>query len=145
LVAHPKARDRRVVGHLVRRDHAEGDVLAAAALDPARASLADAVGVSQQGEHHLRIVRGAAVAVGAVGGVESLEVELLDRLDHKPGEVVFTQPVAQIRRQQQRLLSITSEEVLRHDPSFCLQTDRKPSVCATPSGERSSRRQDSDT
>jgi hypothetical protein len=29
------------------------------------------------------------VAVGTIGGVEGVEVELLDRLDHEPGEVVF--------------------------------------------------------
>ena len=34
LVADPKAGDRRVVGRLVGADHPEGDVLAAAALDP---------------------------------------------------------------------------------------------------------------
>ena len=35
LVANAKAGDRRVVGDLVGADHPEGDVLAAAALDPA--------------------------------------------------------------------------------------------------------------
>jgi hypothetical protein len=29
------------------------------------------------------------VAVGAVGGVEVLEIELRDRVDHEPGEVVL--------------------------------------------------------
>lgn len=48
LVADPEAGDRRVVGGLVCADHPEGDVLAAAALDPARASLADAVGVASR-------------------------------------------------------------------------------------------------
>jgi len=36
LVAHPKARDRRVVGKLVGADHPEGDVLATTALDAPR-------------------------------------------------------------------------------------------------------------
>ena len=36
FVANAKARDRRVVGGLVGADHPEGDVLSAAALDPAR-------------------------------------------------------------------------------------------------------------
>ena len=114
LVADPKPGDRRVVGDLVRADHPEGDVLATAALDPPRASLADAVGVGEQADHHLRLVGGGAVAVGAIGGVEGLEVELLDRLDHEPGEVVVGQPIAQVRRQQQRLVSIAGEEVLWH-------------------------------
>ncbi|GAA0673961.1 hypothetical protein GCM10010193_28450 [Kitasatospora atroaurantiaca] len=39
-MADPEAGDRRVVGGLVCADHPEGDVLAAAALDPVRASLA---------------------------------------------------------------------------------------------------------
>ena len=83
---------------------------------PRERALADRVGVGEQGHHHLRVVGGAAVAVGAVGGVEGLEVELLDRLDHEPGEVVFVEPVAQVRRQQHRLVTVTGEEVLGHDP-----------------------------
>jgi hypothetical protein len=39
-------------------------------------------------------VRGAAVAVGAIGGIEGLKIELLDRLDHEPGEVIFVEPLA---------------------------------------------------
>jgi hypothetical protein len=100
-VADPEAGDRRVVRELVDADHPEGDALAAAALDPPRGALADAVGVCEQGEHHLGVMRRAVMAVSAVSGVERPEVELLDRLDHEPGEVVFIQPVAQVRRQQQ--------------------------------------------
>jgi hypothetical protein len=102
-------------GDLVGADHSEGDVLAAAALDPSRAALADRVGVGEQGQHHLRLVCGVAVAVGAVGGVEGLDIELLDRLDYEPGKVVLGQPVAQIRWQQERLVTVTGEEVLGHD------------------------------
>ena len=54
------------------------------------------------------------MAVGAIGGVEGLEVELLDRLDHEPGQMVLIQPIAQIRRQQQGLISIAAKEVLSH-------------------------------
>jgi hypothetical protein len=35
----------------------------------------------------------APVAIGALGGVEGLEVELVDRLGHEPGEVVLVQEV----------------------------------------------------
>jgi hypothetical protein len=101
LVAGAKAGDRRVVGGLVGGDHAEGDVLAAAALDPARASLTDAVGVREQRQHHPRVVGGGAVAVGAVGGIEGPEVEPVDRLDHEPGEMVLVKPVAEVGGQQQ--------------------------------------------
>jgi hypothetical protein len=45
-------------------------------------------------------VRGTPVRALAIGSVEGLEVELLDRLDHEPGEVILRQPVTQIRRKQ---------------------------------------------
>jgi hypothetical protein len=84
-VADPKPGDRRVVGDLVGADHPEGDVLATAALDPARASPADAVGVGEQGEHHFRIVGGGAVAVliclARSGSAEMAELGLRWPLD----------------------------------------------------------------
>ena len=139
LVADAEAGDRRVVGDLVGADHPEGDVLAAAALDPSRGALADRVGVGEQGEHHLRLVRGGAVAVGAVGGVEGLEVELLDRLDHEPGEVVLGEPLAQVRRQQQRLVTVAGEEVLGH--AWMVQNRAgQQGVCATASARSNSKR-----
>src|SRR5215218_2830186 len=85
-------------------------------------------------------MRGGAVPVLAVGGVEGPEVELLDRLDHKPGEVVFRQPVAQVRGQEQRLVSVSCEEVLWHARMVQNRPDSR-GVCATASmgKERSSR------
>jgi hypothetical protein len=44
-----------------------------------------------------------------------IEVELVDRLDQEPGEVIGGWPVARVRRQEQRLGSIAGEEVLSHD------------------------------
>lgn len=46
----------------------------------------------------------------------------LDRLDHEPGEVVFRQPVTQVRRQKQRLVTVTGEEVL----GACLGGPERP-------------------
>ena len=132
LMAHPKARDRGVVGHLVRADHPKRDVLAAAPLDRPRGALTDAIGVGQQRHHHLRVVRRATVTVNAIGRVERLQVELLDRLDHEPGQMVFIQPVAQVRRQQQRLLTVTPKEVLGHRPQSLPANGRKPrGLCDT--------------
>jgi hypothetical protein len=113
VVASTVTADRRVVGALVGADHPEGDVLPAAALDRARGALADRVGVDEEGDHHLRVVSGG-VAVRSVGGVEGLEVELVDRLDHEPREVIGGQPVAQVGWQQQRLVTVAREEVLSH-------------------------------
>jgi hypothetical protein len=45
---------------------------------------------------------------------EGLQVELVDRLDHEPREAIGGQPIAQVGRQQQRLVAIAGEEVLSH-------------------------------
>jgi len=50
----------------------------------------------------------------AIGSQERSHVELADRVDHEPREVVLAQPLTQARRQQQLLLAITRQEVLRH-------------------------------
>jgi hypothetical protein len=73
----------------------------------------------------LTFVGGGAVAVGAVGGVEGLEIELVDRLDHEPGEVVVVEPVAEVRRQEHRLVAVAAEEVLGHGPILFAVADVK--------------------
>jgi hypothetical protein len=114
LVADTEARDRGVIWHLVGRDHPERDVLAAPSLDPPRRALADRVRIHDQRHHHRRIVRRPAVPIGAIGGKERGQIELGEHLDHKPREVILGQPLAQARRQQQLLLAIARQEVLRH-------------------------------
>lgn len=98
----------------VGRDHAEGDILSAAALDPTRGALAERVRVEQEGDHRLRVVGGAAPAVIAVVAVEGGEVDSRHGVDHKPREVVVEQPLAQARRKQQLLVAVAGQEVLRH-------------------------------
>jgi hypothetical protein len=49
-----------------------------------------------------------------MGGIERLEIHLLNRVDHEPREVPFRQPLADVGRQQKRLLTITRDESLRH-------------------------------
>jgi hypothetical protein len=83
-------------------------------LDAARETHADRVGVEHQRDHHCRIVRRPAMAVLAVGAIERRQVKLRDRLQHKPREVILRQPLTQARRQQQLLLTIARDEVLRH-------------------------------
>ena len=114
LVTDPEARDRRVIGRLVSGDHPERDVLAATPLDPPRRALADRVRVHDQRHHHRRIMRRPPMTVGAIRGKERGQIQLADRLDHKPRKVILSQPLAQARRQQQLLLAITRQEVLRH-------------------------------
>ena len=132
LVALAEPRDRRVIRALVGADHPRGDVLDAAALDAPRRALADRVAVEQQRDHHRRIVRRPALAVVAVGRVERLQIQRRDGVDDEPREMTLGQPLAQARRQQQLLITITREEVLRH-PGMVLTRIVHEAVAA-PSG-----------
>jgi hypothetical protein len=96
------------------RDHTEGDILAATPLDPPRGAVTDRVCVEQQSDHHLRVKRSTTPAIGAIDAVDGPQVDLLDRVKHAPREVILLQPIAQARRQQQLLLTVTRDEVLRH-------------------------------
>lgn len=87
LVAINKARDRRVVRLLLRRDHAKRDVLLTRPLDHARRTRPARVGVQQQRDHHRRVIRRPAATVDAIGAIERVEVHLTDRVDDKPRQV----------------------------------------------------------
>ena len=137
LVAHPEARDRRVIWRVVGGDHAECDVVVAAPLDCPRRAHPDRVGVDEQRDHHRRIVRRATPTVVAIARVERPEIHLADGVKHKPRQMPLGQPIAQARRQQQLLLAITRDEVLRH-PEIVLNPPDTTEVCATPSARRSS-------
>jgi hypothetical protein len=132
LVADQETRDRRVVGDPVGADHPVGDVLAAVALDRARGALPGRIGVEQQRDHHRRLISGATMAIGAVIGVELVQNHLRHRIDHEPREVILRQPLAQRRRHQKDLLTITSDEVLSHDGIVFAGPDGR-GVCATAS------------
>jgi hypothetical protein len=54
------------------------------------------------------------VAVVAVVGVEVGELHLLDRLEHRPDQVLPGHPVAKRRGHQKRLLTTTFDEVGGH-------------------------------
>ena len=89
LVAHTKARDRRVIGRQLASDHAVGDILHAATLDPPRGALAPRVRVHQQRHHHRRLKRRAAPPILAIGAIERREIHLLHRRQHEPREMVL--------------------------------------------------------
>jgi hypothetical protein len=54
------------------------------------------------------------MSVGAIGGIERAQIKLRDGIDDEPREMAFRQPLVQARRQQQLLLAIARDEVLRH-------------------------------
>ena len=129
-----KPRDRGVIGRLVGADHPERDVLATAPLDPPRRALPDRIRVDEQRDHHRRIMRRPAMTVGAIARIERGQIHLLNSVEHEPRQVLLRQPLPQARRQQQLLLTITRDEVLRHRRIVLNPPDATP-VCATPSAK----------
>jgi hypothetical protein len=130
LMANAEARDRRVIGRVVGGDDAERDIVLAAPLDRARGPHTDRVAVDEQRDHHRRIVRRTTPPVVAIGRVERRQIHLGDCVQHEPREVALGQPLAQARRQQQLLLAITRDEVLRHH-RMVLTTPDRPGLCDT--------------
>jgi hypothetical protein len=55
-----------------------------------------------------------AVPVGAVDAQERLQVELVDHVEHEPGEVAFGQPVTQVGWEQEGLVAVAAHEVVGH-------------------------------
>jgi hypothetical protein len=139
LVALTEPRDRRVVRDLVRGNDADRDVFLARALDRPRRPHAARVRVEQQRHHHRRLERRPAVPVVPIGGVERAEIHLRDRVDHKPREVPFGQPVTDVGRQQKCLLPIARQQVLAHTGIFLNAPDRRP-LCNSHHATRHSRR-----
>ena len=121
-----KARDRRVIGHPVRSDHTVGDVLNTLTLDHPRRPLPPRIPIEQQRDHHRRIVRRPAMAIEAIDAKEPRQIHLLDRVQHKPRQMALRQPLPKARRQQQHLIAITLDEVLRHTDSLLNPPDVIP-------------------
>ena len=114
LMALTKPCDRRVIRTLVRSDHPERNVLDALALNHPCRALPTTVGVEQQRDHHSRLVRRPANTIHVIRPVKRVQIHLLHRLQHEPREMVLRQPIPQIRRQQQLLITITRNEVPGH-------------------------------
>lgn len=126
LVGGAEPGDRGVVGLLVGRDHPERHVLGQSPLDPSTGPLTDAVGVDQHGQHHRRVIRCAASAIGAVAGVEPGQVELGAHIENEPRQVILGKPVRHRRRHQHQLLTIGSHEVVRHIQFSVIHSTRPP-------------------
>jgi hypothetical protein len=116
LVAAAELGDRRVIGHQVGRDHAIRDVLHARALDPARRPVPTRIRVQQQRDHHRRLIRRTTVTILAIVGVEQRQVQLADRPQHRPDQMLLRHPIGHRRRQKKRLLTISPDEPRAHTP-----------------------------
>jgi MFS family permease len=110
-----------VIRHPQRRDHLERHVLPACSLDPARRPVPARVRVHQhQQGHHRRLIRRTAVTIGSVSGVESIQIHLRHRPQHRPRQTILRQPINQRRRHQQHLTAITRKKALSHPRIFII-------------------------
>jgi hypothetical protein len=131
-MAAAEAVDRDVIGRPVSRHEPARHILHTAPLDHARGAHSDGVVVEHQRDHHRRIVRRPAAAIGAIGPIERRQIKPLDDLDHKPRQMPLRQPLRHAGRQQHRLLAIAGQEVLRHHRILVPRPDR-PETYATAS------------
>jgi hypothetical protein len=117
-------------------NHATSDVFDARPLDRRRRPSSTRPAVQQQREHHRRLVGSAPMTVVAVGGIERRRIHHRHGVDDEPRQMVLRQPLPNVRRQQERLLTITRQEVLRHARNP-LKPAGQQALCATASGESS--------
>src|SRR5713226_8461423 len=59
-------------------------------------------------------MRRTPMTIGTIGTKERRDIHLVNGRKDEPRKVIFRQPLPQVRRQQQLLIPITSNEVLGH-------------------------------
>jgi len=74
-----------------------------------------AVAIEQQRDHHRRIEGRPTLAVEPIRSGERGQITLPHRVQHHPRKIVLGQPLPHIRRHQEHLITIRSDEVLRRD------------------------------
>jgi hypothetical protein len=87
--------------------------------------------------HHRRIVRRTTVPISPIGPVERVQIERVDGVQHERRQVTLRQPIPHPRRQQQLLITITTQKVLGHPRSLRTPPDNT-TLYATASRERDS-------
>src|ERR1017187_4673695 len=109
-----KVRDRPEVRLVARRQHFERDVFLQPLLYPTRTEHPRAVAVYQQLRHQLWIVRRLPPLLLLVHPVDGRQIQLVDDITDEVHQVVFLQPGAEARRQQQVLLRNVGPVALWH-------------------------------
>jgi hypothetical protein len=135
----PEAGDGGVVGGRAGADDPVADVPAAVPLDASAGSFAGGAGIQQERGHHGRVVTGRTPAIGPIARPQRGEVDLLDRVEAAPDQIVGGQPVAQRDRHEVQLVALHGSEVVAHlalPDARSLErivADRspRPAVCAT--------------
>jgi hypothetical protein len=75
-------------------------------------------GAVQHGQQHPRRIGGPAVPVGPIRLEERVKVELVDHVEHELGQMIGWQPLAHIRWEQERLVTVTDTEAVAHGRSY---------------------------
>jgi hypothetical protein len=73
----------------------------------------------------------------AIAGIKRVEIHLLNRVDHKPREVILRQPIPHVRRHQERLLAITRNKALSHPRIVLNPSDDTPTYATASMPRRS--------
>jgi len=76
--------------------------------------------------HQRRVIRRAAMPIRPIGRIKRRQIQPLDAPDHKPRQMILRQPIPQRRRHQKRLLTIKTNEILRHPRIQLNEPDRTP-------------------
>ena len=111
LVTLDKPRDRRVIRHLEHRDHPTRHILTARPLDRPRRPHPTRVAIQQQSHHHRRVIGPPPHPIPTIRPIKPTEVQARDSVQDKPRQMILRQPIPDIRRHQERLITITPIKV----------------------------------
>jgi hypothetical protein len=93
------------------------DVFSACPLDPPRGPVPARVRVEQQRDHLSRVTGSAAGRAQPIRLPEPVQIHRIDRAQHRPHQMILRQPLAQRRRHQQHLPTLTTHEFSSHTGS----------------------------
>jgi hypothetical protein len=105
--------DRGVIRLHIGGDHPERDIALTPLFDTPRRHHPRRIGIHQQRHHHLRMMSRPTPAVIAIRRIKLRQIQLLDRVDHEPRQMILRQPIRQRRRQQHHLITIKPNKVER--------------------------------
>jgi hypothetical protein len=114
LMAHDEPRDRRVIGPLLRRQHAERHILDTRPLDHPRGPDPPRVGVEQDRNHDRRVIGRPTAPVPAVGGTHRTpRGPSQPRRRGRPGKMALRQPLPHIWRHHTRRSAVPCPDRLK--------------------------------
>jgi hypothetical protein len=64
--------------------------------------------------------------VGTIGGAERAQIQLVDHVQHEPGQMIGWKPVSHVRWKQKRLVTVTGKEVEDYGRSYAISVDCLP-------------------